>query len=61
VCSRSVDRQGEAQTRCELGDLLHDGGETASARRQWQQALTIFDELGDPQAAGVRERLNGLR
>ena len=42
------DLRGEAQTRCELADLLHDSGVVAAARRHREAALAVFDKLADP-------------
>jgi tetratricopeptide (TPR) repeat protein len=57
VRRRAGDRQGEAESLRDFGDFLHDGGETQRARERWQQALTIFGDLGDAQAEEVRRRL----
>jgi hypothetical protein len=43
-----------------LGAVHAAEGSTADARRCWTDALTIFEQLGSPEAAGVRDRLEGL-
>ncbi len=35
-------------------------GDTETAHRMWQQALTILEELGHPSTAAVRAKLRGL-
>jgi DNA-binding SARP family transcriptional activator/tetratricopeptide (TPR) repeat protein len=52
------DRYEVATTLVRLGDSLHAAGDLDSARRIWQQAGIILDELGHPQAAQVRNRLD---
>lgn len=52
-----IDRYGLAFTLQGLGDVLTETGEHDQAREQWRRALVIFDELGDPRAAGLRTRL----
>lgn len=43
-----------------LGDLLLAIGKADEAGTAWRRALSIFEQLGDPSAAGVRTRLAGL-
>jgi tetratricopeptide (TPR) repeat protein len=50
--------QADVLTR--LGDTHLAMGEPAAARDLWQQALVILDDLAHRDAAGVRERLQGL-
>jgi DNA-binding SARP family transcriptional activator/Tfp pilus assembly protein PilF len=53
------DRLGEAQTLGHLGDAeLAD--DPAAARRSWELALAIFEELHHPGADAVRERLRSM-
>jgi DNA-binding SARP family transcriptional activator len=54
------DRHSEAESWASLGDTHLDAGDPASARADWQRALTILDELGHPDADLVRERLGKL-
>jgi tetratricopeptide (TPR) repeat protein len=54
------DRHGQAQTLRALGDLLQELREADAARASWQQALAIFEELGDRQAGELRARLRAL-
>ena len=60
VRQKAGDRKGEAETSRDIGDILHHSGQAEAARRSWSQALAIFDDLGDPQAADVRDRLTAL-
>lgn len=50
--------QADVLTR--LGDTRLAMGDPAAARDLWQQALVILDDLAHRDAAGVRERLEGL-
>ncbi|MEU8869485.1 AfsR/SARP family transcriptional regulator [Streptomyces umbrinus] len=54
------ERFGEAETLTGLGDTHLAADETATARRTWQRALAILDDLGHSDAAQVRSKLNGL-
>lgn len=51
------DRYDEAETLNRLGDSRWSLGDRAGAIRTWQRALRIFDDLGHPDAEGVRHRL----
>ncbi|MEU4442404.1 tetratricopeptide repeat protein [Actinosynnema sp. NPDC050801] len=48
-----------ARTSTDIGDVLHRVGEHGKARSAWQDAVTIFEELGAPGADAVRRRLDG--
>ena len=61
VRQHTGDRHGQAQTLRALGDLLQELCEADAAYASWQQALTIFEELGDPQAGELRARLRGSK
>jgi hypothetical protein len=50
-------RQGEALALYTLGKIQNDTGQITPARKSWQHALAIFEELGAPQAAEVHARL----
>src|SRR5260370_587942 len=54
------DRYDEADTLACLGDTHLDDGSPASAEAAWSRALTILDELGHPDAAQVRKKLDRL-
>ncbi|HZN20782.1 MAG TPA: tetratricopeptide repeat protein [Micromonosporaceae bacterium] len=54
------DRYHEAESRANLGDALLAAADAAGARQQWRHAVRIFSELGHPDAAGVRDRLERL-
>jgi len=54
-------RLGQAQSLRALGDLLQELREADAAHASWRQALTIFEELGDPQAGELRARLWGSK
>ncbi|WP_165978702.1 AfsR/SARP family transcriptional regulator [Actinomadura darangshiensis] len=50
-------RLGEGFALLNLGKIRNDAGDTLAAHRLWRQALTIFEQLGAPQADRVRARL----
>jgi DNA-binding SARP family transcriptional activator len=63
-CQQAIDVHGEAgdlRDRAEflahLGDARQAAGDNQSARRAWQQALAILDNLHDPLAGQVRDKL----
>jgi tetratricopeptide (TPR) repeat protein len=51
----------EADSYLNLGDAHAGAGDPAATRRAWLCALALLDPSGDPRAAEVRERLDGLR
>jgi DNA-binding SARP family transcriptional activator len=51
------DRYGEAACLGDLGDAYADVGDRFLARRSWRQALAIMDDLGHPDAGGIRIKL----
>ncbi|HWC84429.1 MAG TPA: BTAD domain-containing putative transcriptional regulator [Pseudonocardiaceae bacterium] len=53
----SAERFLEADALCHLGDAHAAAGDTTAARRTWQEALAIFEDMGHPDAAQVRARL----
>ncbi len=53
-------RAGEVEALTRLGDSAAAAGDPAVARRAWESALVILDELRLPQAGTVRERLARL-
>jgi DNA-binding SARP family transcriptional activator/tetratricopeptide (TPR) repeat protein len=55
------DRPGEAEALRTLGDLLIAVSQPEAARRCWHQALVILDDLRDPRAAEIRDRLARAR
>ncbi|MGX4656235.1 ATP-binding protein [Micromonospora sp. SCSIO 07396] len=55
---RIGDRYDEADTLTRLAEARHTAGDPDGAVRTWRRALDILDELGHPDAARVRERLN---
>ncbi|WP_158886667.1 ATP-binding protein [Amycolatopsis anabasis] len=50
-------RHGEAVVHENLGETLSLAGRTDEARSHFGAALAIFEELGDPRADGIRDRL----
>ena len=60
LCRESGARYVEAVITTHLGDVYHAAGEPSQARDAWQQALSIFEELGDPGADKVRAKLCGV-
>ncbi|MFI6118921.1 BTAD domain-containing putative transcriptional regulator [Streptomyces sp. NPDC051064] len=57
----SADRYHEAETLVRLGETLVATGGAGRAEELWLRAAAIFDELRDPEAEAVRERLFRLR
>jgi tetratricopeptide (TPR) repeat protein len=55
------DRSGEARVLSARGDVLSVAGQTALAREHWEHALAIYSDLGAPEAALLRARLNDDR
>ncbi|GGI81622.1 hypothetical protein GCM10011581_18840 [Saccharopolyspora subtropica] len=53
-------RPGHAQSLRGLGAACHAEGDNDGARRAWQQALAIFEELRDPETDEVRQDLARL-
>ncbi|KAB1139434.1 tetratricopeptide repeat protein [Streptomyces luteolifulvus] len=51
------DRYLEADTLVHIGDSHHAADHHVQAASAWRQALAILDEIGHPDAAGVRDRL----
>jgi tetratricopeptide (TPR) repeat protein len=41
-----------------LGESCHAAGDTRQARRHWRDALALYRDLGAPEAASVRARLD---
>jgi len=54
------DRSEEASSLTGLGDALLSGGQPDAAATAWQQALGLFTEEDDQEAASVRARLAQL-
>jgi tetratricopeptide (TPR) repeat protein len=52
------DRYRQGVTCARLGDAHQAVGDTGAARRAWQNALTILEGLGHPEAAAVRAKLH---
>lgn len=51
------DRYLEADTQIKLGDVARDSGDEPAAKAAWKAAVTILDDMGNPRADEVRERL----
>ncbi|HEU5333534.1 MAG TPA: BTAD domain-containing putative transcriptional regulator [Actinocrinis sp.] len=51
------DGLSQATTLNHIGDVHLDTGQPHAAERAWRQALEILDELGHPDAQGVRTKL----
>jgi tetratricopeptide (TPR) repeat protein/transcriptional regulator with XRE-family HTH domain len=66
-CQQAIDVHGDAGDRrdraeflAHLGDARQAARDNESARRAWQQALAILDDLHDPFAGQVRDKLGEL-
>lgn len=55
------DHHALAWTLTYLGDFLRTRGSTARAKTAWQEAIEVFDGLGDPHAAKLRAQLLALK
>ncbi|TDD55649.1 tetratricopeptide repeat protein [Saccharopolyspora elongata] len=53
-------RLGEATSLNDLGAALYASGDVEEARKAWQSALAVLEELGHPDAETVRTHLNTL-
>jgi transcriptional regulator with XRE-family HTH domain len=53
------DKYEQARAHDGLGRANHAAGDSGQARRRWQHALTLYTELGVPDAGQVRARLAG--
>ncbi len=53
-------RHGESGSLIRLGETHHTAGRPEHAREAWLLALDILDQLGSPEAADVRARLDRL-
>ena len=51
------DRYNESETLTHLGDLHADAGDPDRAGASWQAALVILEDLGHPDTAALRHRL----
>jgi tetratricopeptide (TPR) repeat protein/transcriptional regulator with XRE-family HTH domain len=51
----------QARARESLGNACHALGDTGQAGRHWREALALYADLGVPEAARVRARLDGMR
>jgi tetratricopeptide (TPR) repeat protein len=54
-----VDSLSTSTALVHLGDALLATGDAEGARRSWQEALTILEELGSPTADELRTKLRG--
>ncbi|SDT54665.1 AfsR/SARP family transcriptional regulator [Actinoplanes derwentensis] len=52
------DRYLQADTLTHLGDTEHAAGRGGHALDAWRQALDILDDLGHPDAAGLRDKVH---
>jgi len=55
-----VDLWGRAALLRKLGGIHHELGEDADARRAWEKAVQLFEELGDARAREIRARMAAL-
>ena len=52
------DRYHDAEVSCHLGDVHAANHNHVAARAAWRHAVTVFDQLGHPDADAVRARLD---
>jgi hypothetical protein len=56
--ARQAGHQVQQARACDgLGRACHAAGDTARARRHWQEALTLYASLGTPEADQLRAQL----
>ncbi len=60
LCRDRGDRGSHAWILTHVGDARHAAGELPQARRAWQQALAILDDLQHPSAGRVRAKLASI-
>ncbi len=48
----------QASAHCDLAESHHSTGQDQQSRRHWQQALTLYTQLGAPEADQIRSRLS---
>jgi predicted negative regulator of RcsB-dependent stress response len=58
---QGADRYSEARVLGHIGDAHMAAGDRDAARAAWRDALAILHELGHPDAAAVRVKLDDLR
>jgi tetratricopeptide (TPR) repeat protein/transcriptional regulator with XRE-family HTH domain len=56
----AADRWGRAALLRKIGDVNFELGDTDEARRAWEEALQLFEALGDARTAGIRAQLAAL-
>ncbi|HWC83793.1 MAG TPA: BTAD domain-containing putative transcriptional regulator [Pseudonocardiaceae bacterium] len=56
LLQRTGERRSEATAAVCLGEAQLTAGDVAAARRSWQRALSVLDELGSPEGDSVRTR-----
>ena len=54
------DRWGQAETLGHTGDVYHATGDRQRARRAWEEALAILEDLQHADAGQIRAKLAGL-
>ncbi len=57
----AADTWGEAEALEQQGQFALAAGRHQDAQAAWRMALTLYERLGDPRAAKVRQRLRSLR
>ncbi len=57
LASRAGDKPERARAHDGLGHAYHAAGDDEQAREHWQQALTLYTELGVPEAEQIRAQL----
>jgi hypothetical protein len=59
--TQALARYHESVTLADLGDTRHDMGDVSGARRAWQDALAIRDDLGHPGTGELRAKITDTR
>lgn len=61
IAERTGHRRHQAQALEGMGSALCDLGRPGEARQRWRQALAVYEDLGLPEAAVLRHRLQDSR
>jgi tetratricopeptide (TPR) repeat protein len=61
ILGAAGDRYNEASVLLGLGDVQQSAGHRQAARRTWEAALQILEDLNHPEADSARARLSGAQ
>ncbi len=58
LAAQAGNRYQQASAHRDLAEIHHSAGDDKAARHHWKRALTLYTELGTPEAHHVRSRLS---